>query len=301
MNNEIWRKAKSKREYKVRTEEYEAKSRRKQTILSCNKLPHSPMTWIYLTLLGIVAALCANFMDLGIASIIDLKKYILNELQSYGQMFVLLVWILWCLLLCLCASAISKWLSNSADGSGIPQMKSALSGHSPSLQLTRKKDFLSMNTLVAKSAGCLLAMSSGLSVGKEGPFVHVLSIIAHQIGKLHVFQTGKLDNLRYLRAGVSAGVTAVFGAPVGGVLFSIEVTSNYYAVRLVGYLMFYFIIWSCSNLWQGIICSSMCVLTFQVINSIKEDDLFEKTKFAGFELGFELFPFLIVGACSGVR
>lgn len=34
-----------------------------------------------------------------------------------------------------------------------------------------------------------------------------------------------------LAAGVAAGVTATFGTPVGGVLFSIEVTSTYYAVR----------------------------------------------------------------------
>jgi H+/Cl- antiporter ClcA len=39
-----------------------------------------------------------------------------------------------------------------------------------------------------------------------------------------------------LAAAVAAGVTATFGAPIGGVLFSIEVTSTYYFV---------------SNLWKA--------------------------------------------------
>lgn len=38
-----------------------------------------------------------------------------------------------------------------------------------------------------------------------------------------------------LAASVAVGVTATFGAPIGGVLFSIEVTSTYYFV---------------SNLWK---------------------------------------------------
>lgn len=43
-----------------------------------------------------------------------------------------------------------------------------------------------------------------------------------------------------LTAAVASGVTATFGAPIGGVLFSIEVSSTYYMV---------------SNLWKAFFCS----------------------------------------------
>lgn len=43
-----------------------------------------------------------------------------------------------------------------------------------------------------------------------------------------------------LTAAVAAGVTATFGAPIGGVLFSIEVTSTYYFV---------------SNFWKTFFCA----------------------------------------------
>ena len=86
-------------------------------------------------------------------------------------------------------------------------------------------------------------------------------------------------------SGVAAGVTAVFGTPLGGVLFSIEVTANYYAV---------------SNLWQSVICSSICVLTFELIRVFNEDTLFENTTLEGFEIRGELFAFLVLGALCGV-
>lgn len=50
---------------------------------------------------------------------------------------------------------------------------------------------------------------------------------------------------------VAAGVTAVFGAPVGGVLFSIEVTMTHYRV---------------GNLWRAFICAVLCVSTFEALN-----------------------------------
>ena len=53
---------------------------------------------------------------------------------------------------------------------------------------------------------------------------------------------------------VAAGVTATLGAPVGGVLFSIEVTATYYLV---------------SNLWRAFVCSIFCVFTFELIHALK--------------------------------
>ena len=54
-------------------------------------------------------------------------------------------------------------------------------------------------------------------------------------------------------AAIAAGVTAVFGAPIGGVLFSIEVSSTYYMV---------------SNLWKAFFCATMGVLTFKFLETL---------------------------------
>lgn len=36
-----------------------------------------------------------------------------------------------------------------------------------------------MRTLLAKTIGIISALASGLSIGKEGPFVHISAILAH--------------------------------------------------------------------------------------------------------------------------
>lgn len=45
-------------------------------------------------------------------------------------------------------------------------------------------DFLSPRTLLVKAIGLCLAVSSGLSVGKEGPLIHVTCCISELFMKL---------------------------------------------------------------------------------------------------------------------
>lgn len=80
----------------------------------------------------------------------------------------------------------------------------------------------------------------GVSFGKEGPFVHLSCIIATQLCRvfkrlnevLRSVFLWSLENkelkLQLLSAATGVGVASNFGAPIGGVLFSVEVTSTYY-------------------------------------------------------------------------
>lgn len=56
-----------------------------------------------------------------------------------------------------------------------------------------------------------------------------------------------------LAASVGCGVAASFGCPVGGMLFSIEVTSSFYMV---------------SNLWRGFFSSVITIITFKLFNQL---------------------------------
>lgn len=88
----------------------------------------------------------------------------------------------------------------------------------------------------------MMCVSAGLSLGKEGPMVHIASCI----GKFTIFKikaiyfhiTFILGNIlsylfpkygrneakkrEILSAAAAAGVSVAFGAPIGGVLFSLE-------------------------------------------------------------------------------
>ncbi|RQM19467.1 hypothetical protein B5M09_011526 [Aphanomyces astaci] len=208
----------------------------------CKSLPHSPITWTFLITLGCLSALLGyihtypslhtfphhismdrSLMDYWIVMIVSLRQRMVTHLgdDSLGSY---LVWIAWTVLCGVLATSCGYFISTNSDGSGIPQMKALLAGQ------LNTSNVLSYAALVARCVGTVLSNASGLSVGKEGPFLHMISIMADKLSGLSVFRP-TADNFTYIRAGVACGVTAVFGSPLGGVLFSIEVTSQYYAIK----------------------------------------------------------------------
>lgn len=74
----------------------------------------------------------------------------------------------------------SEYISREAEGSGIPEMKAVMSG----VNIFR---YLSLQTFVGKVIGLSAAICAGLSVGKEGPFVHLSACIANRLSKLRWF------------------------------------------------------------------------------------------------------------------
>lgn len=137
-----------------------------------------------------------------------------------------LLWTLASLVLAGVAGGVVHLVGPFSAGSGIPAMKSILSG-------VRLKHYLSYRTLISKAIGIICAYSAGLFVGKEGPYVHICAALAYQLSRLRIFERiKKNDALRFqtVAAGCAAGLAVTFGAPVGGVLFSIEVTSTYYLI-----------------------------------------------------------------------
>lgn len=64
-----------------------------------------------------------------------------------------------------------------------------------------------------------------------------------------------------MAAGVSAGVSAAFGAPIGGSLFSYEISKpNTF--------------WTFSMLWRIFFCSSLSTFTLSVLESLWSDEPF---------------------------
>jgi H+/Cl- antiporter ClcA len=75
----------------------------------------------------------------------------------------------------------------------------------------------------------LLCISSGGSLGPEAPLVQVTGSTGTWLGKLFRF---KGENLRSMSiAGMASGFTALFGAPLGGSLFSLEILHHEHAVE----------------------------------------------------------------------
>ena len=104
-----------------------------------------------------------------------------------------------------------------AAGSGIPEIKTILSGFVI-------RHFLDFKVLLVKAVGAVFAVATGLCLGKEGPFVHISTCLAYLVGMCFPkYRENERKMRELLSAGCSSGISAVFGAPIGGILFSYEV------------------------------------------------------------------------------
>lgn len=107
-----------------------------------------------------------------------------------------------------------------AAGSGIPEIKTVLSGFVI-------PNFLDLKVLLVKAIGAVFAVSTGMCLGKEGPFVHVSACVGHLVGmRFPKFRDNGRKMRELLSAACAAGLSVAFGAPIGGVLFSYEVLSK---------------------------------------------------------------------------
>lgn len=130
------------------------------------------------------------------------------------------IWVPGAIVLVAIAVASVQFISKEAEGSGIPQVKAILSGITLS-------NMLSWKTLLAKIIGLTAFMSSGMSTGKEGPFVHIASCIANNLPYKDL-KKNKTIRHQMITAAIAVGVTASFGTPIGAVLFSIELSTTVY-------------------------------------------------------------------------
>lgn len=99
------------------------------------------------------------------------------------------------------------------SGSGIPQFEGEMYG---------ELDQNWFKVLWAKFVGGLLAISCGLSLGREGPSIQLGAVTAKGFAKLTHSDTHQKNIL--MTCGAAAGLSAAFNAPLAGVLFSIEET-----------------------------------------------------------------------------
>ncbi|KAK4561731.1 hypothetical protein LTR86_004410 [Recurvomyces mirabilis] len=114
-----------------------------------------------------------------------------------------------------------------AAGSGVAEVKVILSGFV-------LHGYLGVTTLMAKTIGLILSVASGLSIGKEGPYVHIATCIGNITCRMFKkYRTNDGKRREVLSASAAAGVAVAFGAPISGLLFSLEEVSYYFPPKVL--------------------------------------------------------------------
>jgi hypothetical protein len=156
-------------------------------------------------------------------------------------------------------ASIFVWIEPVSGGSGIPEIKCYLNG----IDLPR---VVRVKTLLCKVIGVAFSVAGGLPVGKEGPMVHSGAVVAAGIsqGKTRCWGVdtsfSKFSDFRndrekrdFVACGAAAGVASAFGAPIGGVLFSLEEGASYWSTKLT---------------WRAFFCAMTTLATLFAIKNV---------------------------------
>ncbi len=111
----------------------------------------------------------------------------------------------------LIAGLIIEYWSKEAKGAGVPIVMEAVAFNEA--RLSAKKG-------IAKGVASAVCIGTGMSLGRVGPMVVISSTVGSEIGQ----RTGKtVDETRTIvGCGAASAITTAFNAPLGGVLFAIE-------------------------------------------------------------------------------
>ncbi|KAF1344928.1 chloride channel [Delphinella strobiligena] len=170
--------------------------------------------------------------------------------------------------------------SPHAKQSGIPEIKTVLGGF-----VIRR--FMGIWTLVTKSLGLALAVGSGMVLGKEGPLVHVACCCANLFMKpFEAINHNEARKREVLSAAAASGISVAFGAPVGGVLFTLEQLSYYFPDK---------------TMWQSFVCAMIAAFTLKLVNPFRTGKTvqYQVTFHTGWH-GFEILPYILVGILGGL-
>ncbi|KAF3696608.1 Chloride channel protein ClC-Kb [Channa argus] len=186
------------------------------------------MEWYGYAALGILTAFLSFLMDFSVLKLLNAHQWLYEKLDG-NRLLQFFCWTLYPVCLCVFGSVFSHNICPFATGSGIPEVRTILAGF-------EMPHFLSVTHLFTKFLGliCTLAAGSTVFLGKVGPFVHLSTMVGAYVSNLcTLIQPNKKDNAtrEMLVVAAGVGVASCFGAPVSGVLFSVEVMSSHFALR----------------------------------------------------------------------
>ena len=157
--------------------------------------------WVFLSsLIGvIIGATVTSFLD--ILEYAETSRSLLPFPYYYTLPFalVLTVWIV-------------RTFAPSAEGHGTEKVISAVH---------RDNAKIDISVIPVKLLATVVSIFAGASVGKEGPGAQIGAGVASALSSL--FKFNKQDRKKLVICGISAGFATVFGTPIAGAIFGVEV------------------------------------------------------------------------------
>ncbi|CDW77635.1 chloride channel protein 7 [Stylonychia lemnae] len=208
--------------------------------------------WILCFIIGVVMGSIAFIMDIIVVELVDLKWQSTQDIARTNVGLGWFVLILYSLCFVFIAAVISVYIAPAAIGSGVAEAMGLLNG-------IAQQDYICLKTLVVKTLGVSLAVAGGLCGGKEGPLVHIGSIVGYASAyipmKFTRYFRNDFEKRKLMAVGTAAGVSAAFGAPIGGSLFAYEISKPS-------------TFWSFSLTWKTFFASTISTFVLSVFKQL---------------------------------
>ena len=180
--------------------------------------------WFTHAILGVMM----GFLCFGVSwaeHLLDTWKFstvqaIVTNHGNYAAAYFFLIFISVCFVLV--AALLTVFVQPKAQGSGVAEIMGFLNG-------VNYKGAIGIDTLCVKVVGVVFAICSGLCIGDEGPLAHMGAILGVLCCYLPFEWCKLMQNdcrkRQMIAAGAAVGLSCAFGAPIGGALFSYEISN----------------------------------------------------------------------------
>jgi CIC family chloride channel protein len=173
---------------------------------------------------------------------------------------------------------LAAWLTRrfapEAQGHGVPEVIVAVA---------RKEGVIRPRVSLVKILASALSIGTGGSVGREGPIVQIGASVGSMVGQFFRLRRRNLKVL--VAAGVAAGISATFNAPLAGVIFASEIILGSFAVQ---------------HLTPIVLASVLADVVQQHIGEYGLSPVFRSLNYEYMSSFAEVPPFLLFGLLCGI-
>lgn len=177
----------------------------------------------YVFILGILVGILGGFVSIGFRWLIRFFQNFTvgDSMNILGSLQGLPIY--WKILLPVVGGAfvgpIIYFFAREAKGHGVPEVMQAIA---------LKNGIIRPRVAAVKSIASAVTISTGGSVGQEGPIIQVGSALGSTIGQWLKVSPDRLKIL--VGCGAAAGIAATFNAPIAGAFFALEIIIGNFAL-----------------------------------------------------------------------
>lgn len=177
---------------------------------------------VLLNPVAVVIGLLTAVLAVAFHQLIEVLKHRLYENRSSESLYGNGLWMLVAIPAAggLVVGLVTRFVLRTKEGHGVVDVIESV---------MRTRGFVRPVTAIEKILTSAITIGSGGSCGAEGPIIQIGAAVSSAVGRFLSISRHRMPLL--VGCGVAAGISSIFHAPIGGVLFTLEIILHDFSVR----------------------------------------------------------------------